>query len=493
MSFDQQGLLALGLYIVFVLVIAEWANRAKHSDSPGEHFLGGRELGVFVLFLTLYATAYSGNSLIGYPGRAYVSGYSFIMATGFMLSIVVVFHSLVPKLRPLAVRHAFVTPGDWIRHRFAGEPGADALRIVIGALMAIALANFLLAQLKAMGDVTSLVTGEMVSYGMGVVGLAGLILYYETRGGMRAVAWTDAIQGILMVVGLIALASWLLGGEGGLGAMTRTVAEVRPDAVAVPNAQTQRGWASTIALLGIASVVYPQAIQRIFAARTGRTLTRSFALMTFMPFVTTLVVTLIGIAAIARVQVGDGVASDQVLPMMLSDWATSGTTGRVGATLVFIGALSAIMSTADSCLLSLGSLISRDLLGRVGDDAASTRVGKLWAAGMLLATIPLALQRDVTLWRLLELKLEILIQCAPAFLIAIHWRGMRAGPALAGVLVGTLVAVGANYAGHARVGGVHVGVIGVVLNALVAWLGSVLLAARPSALAGGGAAPPGSG
>jgi len=493
LSFDQQGLVALGLYLVFVLVIAEWANRAKRTDSPGDHFLGGRELGVFVLFLTLYATAYSGNSLIGYPGRAYVSGYAFIMATGFMLAIIVVFHALVPKLRPLAVQHGFVTPGDYIRYRFGDDPGAAPLRILIGALMAVALANFLLAQLKAMGDVTSLVTGDLVSYEMGVVGLAALILYYETRGGMRAVAWTDAVQGVLMVGGLAVLAGWLLAGEGGLAQMTRAVAEIRPEAVAIPDRATQANWFSTIVLLGIASVIYPQAIQRIFAARTGRTLTRSFTLMTFMPFVTTLVVTLIGVAAIARVDLGAGVATDGVMPTMLTEWATSGPMGRIGALVVFIGALSAIMSTADSCLLSLGSLVSRDLLGRTGDDAASTRIGKLWAGAILVAVIPLALQRDITLWRLLELKLELLIQCAPAFLVAIHWRRMGAMPAFVGVVLGTGFAVGANYAGFTRIGGVHVGVIGVGLNAAVATLGSVLLAGRSSGRAAGGAAPPGSG
>ena len=53
--------------------------------------------------------------------------------------------------------------------------------------MVFALANFLLAQLKAMGYVASLVTGDLVPYSWGVIGLAGLILFYETRGGMRAV------------------------------------------------------------------------------------------------------------------------------------------------------------------------------------------------------------------------------------------------------------------------------------------------------------------
>ena len=223
MSFDQQGLLSLVVYLAFVVGIAEWANRAKRDDSPGDHFLGGRELGVFVLFLTLYATTYSGNSLLGYPGKAYRSGFSFVMSVGFMMGIVVVFHALVPKLRPLAVQNGFVTPGDWLRHRFAGQPGLRALRLSCGVLMALALANFLLAQLKAMGDVASLVTGGMVPYAAGVVGLAALILYYETRGGMRAVAWTDAVQGVLMGAGLMTLAVWLLGAEGGMASVTQRV------------------------------------------------------------------------------------------------------------------------------------------------------------------------------------------------------------------------------------------------------------------------------
>ncbi|MBW2383447.1 MAG: sodium:solute symporter family protein, partial [Deltaproteobacteria bacterium] len=62
----------------------------------------------------------------------------------------------------------------------------------------------------------------------------------------------------------------------------------------MPDGAGRANWLSTILLLGLASVVYPQAIQRIYAAESGRALSRSFALMTFMPLATTLVVTLIG-------------------------------------------------------------------------------------------------------------------------------------------------------------------------------------------------------
>lgn len=473
MTFSEIGVLAMVVYLAVLLGVSEIAKRARRDASPTDHFLGGRELGVFVLFLTLYATAYSGNSLLGYPGKAYRSGFHFVMATGFMMAIVVVFHVLVPKLRPAAVQRGYVTPGDWVRDRFGGDAAGRWLAFAVSVLMIIALGNFLLAQLKAMGEVASLVTGDLVPYGWGVVGLAAMILFYETRGGMRAVAWTDAAQGILMLLGLMTLLFWLLDGSGGLSTVTLAVAEIRPAAVAVPDAVGVANWFSTIALLGLASVVYPQAIQRIYAAASGRALSQSLALMTFMPLATTLVVTLIGIAAIPRIDLATDVASDGVMPALLIEWASEGAGSRVAAVLVFIGALSAIMSTADSCLLSLGSVVARDLLGRTGNAAGQTKLGKWLAGAVLIAIVPLALQRDVTLWRLIELKMELLIQCVPAFLLAIHWRRQSASATLAGLVVGTGFAVGATLIGVPRIGGVHVGVIGLALNLAVVAVGSL--------------------
>jgi Na+/proline symporter len=232
-------------------------------------------------------------------------------------------------------------------------------------------------------------------------------------------------------------------------------------------------WFSTLVLMGVASVLYPQAIQRIFAARSGRALKRSFAGMTFMPLVTTLVVTLIGIASIARFDITDAVETDGIVPMLLSEWGAAGGWATGAALLVFIGALSAIMSTADSCLLSLGSLLSRDLLGREGSDEAATRLGKRLAAAVLIAVIPFALMRELTLWRLIELKMELLIQCVPAFLIAIHWSRLKTGPILAGVIVGTTFSVVLTFSGNARIEGIHVGVLGCILNTLVAVVGSL--------------------
>jgi Na+/proline symporter len=482
MSLATLGDAALGLYLIALLILAEVARRARRDQSPADHFLAARDLGVVVLFLTLYATAYSGNSLLGYPGEAYRRGFSWIMATGFMMSIMVVFHALAPRLRPLATREQFVTPGDWIRYRFAGESARRRLEVAVAILMTIALGNFLLAQLMAMGHVASQVTGGAIPYGAGVIGLAAVVLLYETLGGMRAVAWTDAAQGVLMLVGLGALLGWLLQEAGGVGAVTSQILGERPEAALVPDAAETANWFSTIVLLGLASVVYPQAIQRIYAARSGAALRNAFALMTFMPLATTLVVTLIGLAAIPRFHHLGAIEADTVMPRLLGDWAAAGPGATFLAVLVFLGALAAIMSTADSVLLSLGSIVSEDLLGRSRLDPETTRLGKRVAVGVIAAMVVIALLPRFTLWRLIELKMELLIQCVPAFLIAIHWRRLRAAAAFWGILLGTAVAVGAVVLDVQRVAGFHVGVLTLVLNVSVACVFSLPGPARGAVL-----------
>jgi len=453
-SFGELGVAALCVYVVAVVCVAELARRARQDLTPADHFLAGRGLGAFILFLTLYATAYSGNSLLGYPGEAYRRGFSWIMSTGFMMAIIVVFHLLAPKLRPIAASRGFLTP-----------------------------------QLTAMGHVTSQVTEGIIPAWAGVIGLAALILAYETLGGMRAVAWTDAAQSILMLFGLGALLVWVLGDSGGLEATTRAIVEMRPEAVAVPDLREKANWVSTIVLLGLASVVYPQAIQRIYAARSGKDLARSFAWMSFMPLVTTTVVFLIGIAAIPRLAGLDGVGADTVMPKLLAQWAAEGPGSALLAALVFVGALAAIMSTADSVLLSLSSIVAIDLLGRPAHDAETTRLGKRISTAIMAGMVILALTPRLTLWRLIELKMELLIQCVPAFLIALHWKRLRAGPTFVGIVLGACLAGGAALLGTKRIEGVHVGVIGLALNALVAVLGSLWMGQAARAGNAGTATP----
>ena len=113
-------------------------------------------------------------------------------------------------------------------------------------------------------------------------------MIYETVGGLRAVAWTDCIQGLLLLLGLGGLVAAVIHSTGGLGALTEWLAANRPEMTALPDAEHSRYWLSTILLVGFSGAVYPQAIQRIYAARSGQVLRRALRIMIFMPLLTSL-------------------------------------------------------------------------------------------------------------------------------------------------------------------------------------------------------------
>ena len=71
-------------YLAVLILIGWLGHRAKKEDSLSDFYLGGRGLGLLVLLLTLYATQYSGNTMMGFVGSAYRQGFQFLVSVTFV-------------------------------------------------------------------------------------------------------------------------------------------------------------------------------------------------------------------------------------------------------------------------------------------------------------------------------------------------------------------------------------------------------------------------
>ena len=110
--------IAISIYLLILITVGYLTKQHHERNGLGDFYLAGRNLSGFVLLLTLYATQYSGNTLLGYPGEAFQLGFAWVMSVGFMMAIIVVYLLFAPGLQRAARRHEFITPGDWIAHRF---------------------------------------------------------------------------------------------------------------------------------------------------------------------------------------------------------------------------------------------------------------------------------------------------------------------------------------------------------------------------------------
>lgn len=457
------------IYLCLLIPIAWWGRKQSRENTPRDFYLAGGGLGFVVLLCTLFATQYSGNTFMGFPGKAYRAGYWQLVSIPFMMAIILGYMTFARPLRRAAAARGYVTPCDWIHDRY----GSLALTLLCAVLMTWALLNFLLAQLKAMGHAFSVVTDERVvipgldSFKTGVILLAVVIVLYETIGGMRAVAWTDTIQGVLMLGAILGLFTYFVSSDVRLAELPRLVMEQAPEKVLPPTPEKCRTWLSMLALLFFGGAMYPQGIQRLYAARSMNTLKTSLAAMLFLPIVLVFFVLMIGILAIARFPGLEGDESDKVMTLMLHEIAAKGAFFKLTVSILLLGAMAAIMSTADSVLLSLSSIFVKDFYAKTvrhkTSDENLLRMGKIVSWILTAVVVAVALTSKATLFRLLEIKFEFLMQVAPPFILGFYCRSLGARRAFTGVAVGTTIAL-IGFFQNTKWWGIHPGVIGCLVN-----------------------------
>lgn len=484
------GLVFIACYLLSLIGIGWIARRASREKSLKDFYLGGKGIGFLVLWLTLFATQYSGNTIIGFTGKSAKIGFAWITAVQFMIAIVISYQLFAPKLHRLAKEHEFITPTDYLQHRF----GNRALNLLATAIMVGALGNFFLAQLTAMGRAVEGLTAidPDRAFAIGVISLAAIMLIYEWLGGFRAVAWTDVIQGTVLALGFATLLVLIFQQFGTPAETTAKLLEHSPEKATPPKGLLLRQWINFILLFGFAGALYPQAIQRIYAAESPRALRRGLAAMSFMPLCATLVAILVGVAVAAHLpEQLVGAKTDTALTVMLRQVSEQSWFGNALVVLIFAAILGAIMSTGDSALLSISSMLTRDvyqpLFAPRATQAQLTRFGKglsvVLVASVTWLTIYLnSLEGEITLVQLLGMKFDMLIQLAPAFMIGIHWKGMKTIPTLVGMAVGLALSLsffwvaadGSGWMSAWKRSGFNPGLCGLLVNLAISIGGSFL-------------------
>ena len=177
---SEGGIWFLIVYLTSLILIGFAGKFASKEESLKDFYLGGQGFGVGILFLTMYATQYSGNSLIGFAGSAYRNGWYFLVGVTFMIAIVGGYLLYAPKLYAISKKHSFITIGDYINFRYKSK----YLTYLIVGISILALGNYMLTNLKAIGYIIEYVTGGGIGFTEGIIFMAIIMVIYETLGGV---------------------------------------------------------------------------------------------------------------------------------------------------------------------------------------------------------------------------------------------------------------------------------------------------------------------
>jgi Na+/pantothenate symporter len=247
---DSSALITFLLYTVAVFGLAALSSRLLKSRSfLSEYFLGSRSLGVWALALTFAATMASGGSFTGFPSLIYSHGWVLALwISSYMIFPICTMGFLGKRINQVSRKTGAITVPDILRDRF----NSSSFGLLATSLIVFFMCINLVGQFKAGSMILQTLLQDVSAYQSATVGTASIIralpflegvepgyllclltfgvavIIYTTWGGFHAVVWTDVMQGIVMVAGVLIMLPLALNQVGGLEHATRTMAAMVP-------------------------------------------------------------------------------------------------------------------------------------------------------------------------------------------------------------------------------------------------------------------------
>ena len=434
--------LILFIYISIVF-LGSLKGSAENANTPEGYFLANRGLGTLALFFTILATNFSAFYFLGFAGAGYRIGYAHyvIMSLGTAFACIS-FYLLGTKIWALGKTYGFITPAELIYH----QTNSQALRWIFAGVMLVFTFPYLSLQIIGAGYILENITQGTIPYIWGATFLTFFTIVYVWIGGMKSVAETDLKQGLLMIFLMVLAVITISHNLGGLTAAHEKAYELQPalfSRTGVGNAYPPKKWFSLLVFWIFCIPMFPQIFMRFYVAKDIDKLKKSALLYGLIPLFISILPVIIGVLGHISFPDLSGQATDQILPKMLiahsSEWF---------AGLVMTGALAAFMSTLDSQLLALSTIMTRDFVlpfRKNIDLKQQVFIGRIWVVILALVGLAIAAQPFDTIDDMGRLAFGGLAVLFPVTIAVVRWGGVPPVFAILSIIVGELLLIGFYY------------------------------------------------
>lgn len=358
-------LLVLLVFLLVLAGLAVWSRRETSTLSG--FFLAGKNLPWWVVAFSTNATGESGWLLLGLTGMGYAVGaQAYWVVVGEVIGIWLSWTLISRRLKRLSDQTDSITLPDVLAARF--DDRRHLLRSIAVVIIVTMVCAYVSAQMVASGKALATFIG--LDYRTAVVFGAAIIVGYTFVGGYKAVAYTDVVQGVLMLAGLLVVPAVAVTAAGGWGAVTEQLARQDPALLSMGSIlhDGAAGWIALLSFLaiGLPFLGVPQLMVRYMSARDDSELRKA-------RYVSVFVILLFDAGAVTAGMAGRALYpeladAETIFPVLSADLFPPLVTG-----ILMIVVLSAIMSTADSLLLLASSAIVRDTMQKIFASQRSDR------------------------------------------------------------------------------------------------------------------------
>ena len=425
-------------YLLILLGIGFWGS--KESGDLKGYYVAGKRLPAWVIAFSSNATGESAWLLLGLTGMGYAIGvHAFWVIFGEVLGVASAWVWVARPFKEYTDRFDSITVPDYLTDRFRDT--SHVFRWISALIILSMVMAYTAAQLTGSGKAFDSFLGTGYTEGVWI-GL-GIVLFYTTVGGFKAVAYSDFLQGVLMLGCLLTLPFVGIAAAGGWSEMIAGLEAADP-ALLRPMGQYGVGPAGIASAVGFVAIGFaflgsPQLLTRFMAARDQKQIIEGgfWAVLCVIGFDVGAV-----LGGMSGRTLFPGLADPEtILPEMSAALFPAFFTG-----VFLVVVLAAIMSTVDSLLLLASSAVVRDILQKaMGIEASERTLSNLaravtvviGAVGLLVAlTEPRAIFYFVLFaWS------GIACAFTPVVICSLFWKRTTKPGAVAGMIGGFVVTV----------------------------------------------------
>ena len=424
-------------YLVVTIAIGLYA--AKFVSNSKDYLVAGRGLPLYMSTATVFATWFGAETVLSVSATFVKDGLGGIPADPFGASFCLVFVALF--FARAFYRMDLLTIGDFYKKRYG-----KGVEVLTSLAVTLSYLGWTSAQLTALGIVFNALSGGAISLNQGILIGAVIVLVYTTFGGMWSVALTDLFQSVVIVLGLIYVATLATGMAGGFDKVIAHASEAGKFQF-WPTGGSKEWWAfvAAWATLSIGSIPQQDVFQRVTSAKNENIAVKGSLLgaaayfcLAFVPMYLAYSALMITPDAVKPLIAQEGREVQLILPNFVLGHMP------MFAQVMFFGALlSAILSTASGALLAPTALFTENVIKPLFGEMSDKRflvmlrtVLVFFTAGVLI----FALNNTSTMYEMVQNAYKVtLVGAFIPLACGIYWHRASTQGALVSALTGLAV------------------------------------------------------